>query len=662
MRLPSAAAFVILAVLAVAAAGAGEHPWNGKRIYYIVEYQGMPREKGFFVRRAGSWQRRPCVITEEERLAFENGDVHNPVRAVRVRSIAGPDGSAIQRREETVFGGFGNESIQIAGGEAIFESNLLTTPLRIPVPSGVLFEINGEWLASRPLRRGATYTAETIDRVSRTVVSDSVAIIEQISQGSGATPSVWLAEFTAPGRPTMRARFTSDGRLLRLESEGLIYQVVSREEYEAGRLPAPTALPPSVPDGGQAESGSVAFGVTGAVPAWDSFAWLVVQAVPAADWPTLIQSSEYSQVEYAGSGVNITTFRNAPRVDAAAVLPMRVPPDIQPYLTASADVPTEDPAVINAAYMAVMDADSKREEENVLRAISYLAGWINQNIAVQPWIGYESRAAAALADRAGDSVAQARLFAAMARSRGIPARLCQGMLIQGDRAAPHAWAEAWINGIWIPVDATVSRVGLPAGYVMVERTGPDGRFATDFSRFLAASGTSFSLVAAGRETPGGQPAELTVGNRRTYAFTEGDWLANLYWGFALRLPPGWTGSAKLDSVEITSPDGAAQVKFEAMAGSYQAGKKDLDATLATLRSTLRRFRAIDSRVVAFDANGAAPALFIDFTCQRDGANLRCRQYLLPRRQRAFRISCWAPVDRFQEYSADFDRIVATFEY
>ncbi len=666
-RIPTAV-LILLAAIVIAAAGAfgGEHPWNDKRIYYVIEYQGRLRERGYFVRRPGSWQRAPCVITEEEKFSFAGGDPASPSRAVRIRTVATPAGEAIQRHEEVVIGDPGKEIVTVSGGEAIFEaSGSLGRPARLPVPPGVLFEVTGEWLANLQLRRGASFQAEIIDRAARAVTSESVDILEQLSSSSGSSPAVWLAEFNSPGRPPMRARFTTDGRLTRLESEGLVYQVVGREDYEFGRIPPETAAAPSQRSAQAsrrvAPVGGVAIPIGESVPAWDNFAWLILRAGPVGRWYNVIQPSEYSQIDYQGAETNITALRNAPRVDASAVFPMPVPPEVQPFLSAREAIPALDPAVIEAAYAAVNDAEARREP-NVLRAVSYLAGWINQNVQAQPWASVNSSAVEALASRSGDPVAHARLFAAMARSLGVPTRVCQGMLAQTGMATAHAWAEAWINGTWIPVDTTVSRVGLPAGYVLAERAGPDGFFAGDFAAFLRQPGLTLALVSAGRETPGRQLAELVVGDRRTYAFAEGDWLANLYWGFALRLPPSWAGSARLDSVELTSPDGQASVKCEALAGDYIAGKSDLDAAVAGLRSSQRRFRLVDSRVVSFDAEGATPALFIDFTSQRDGQNLRCRQYLLPRRQRAFRISFWAPADRFAEYSPDFDSILASFEY
>lgn len=674
------------------AALAGQHPWDEKRIYYVVEYAGKLREKGYFVRHPGSYDKRPCTVYEEEKFTYSEYDNQNPTRSASIRTLTTPTGDAIQRNEQVGIGEPGTETVIVEEGEARFDATgFYGRPSRVPVPPGVLFEVTGEWLAQRQLRKGATFGADIIDRLGRRVVTEEVELLETVGSG---TPQVWLARFSSPGRPPMLVRFTSDGRLLRMESAGLVYQVVGRDDYERGRIPRfaapaadggqppPQAVRPTLNDGDYMNvdypefqtqatpeiasavepAGGRYIPIGEAIPAWDNFSWIILFAEPPYEWQNTLNTSPYSRVEFSGVSTVVTALRNAPRVDADAIFPMNVPPDIQPYLFHSDAIPSSHPAIIDAAYQAVADTETRREETNVLRAVSFLAGWINQNVEITEWASYGSSALDALNSRVGDSLAHARLFSAMARTLGVPTRVCQGLLAYTGRAVHHFWAEAWINGVWVPVDTTVSRVGLPAGYIMAETTMGEGVFLFDFANFLRTPGLTITLASAGRETPGGQLAELRVGDRSSYAFAEDDWMANLYWGFALRLPPDWLGSAKLNSVEMSSPDRAASVKCEALAGDYGAGKEELDSNVASLRQNLSRFKLVDSRVVSFDADGAAPALFIDFTCTEGGVNLRCRQYVIPRRQRAFRISFWAEASQFNKYAPAFDGILATFEY
>ncbi|MDR1536287.1 MAG: transglutaminase domain-containing protein [Planctomycetota bacterium] len=659
-----------IAVAAGVAPGAGEHPWNDKRVYYVVVQDGLLREKGYFIRRTGSWRKNHCVVTEEDRFYFQPGERLTPARSVKIRTITTPEGAAIQRHEEVVIGDPGRENLLVEAGEIRFENTgSYGSPSRLAAPAGVIFDIGGEWLAARRLEAGASFSAEVIERRARRIRSETVVLRERIETPGRDGPAVWLAEFNSPGRSPLLARFTSDGRLIRMETDRLVYQVVGRDDFELGRLPdwRPEALPEPAP--APEESSPVPEPAPGpgihagpGVPAWDGFAWATFRTAPYGAWEGAVAASEYSQLQTGGNETILVVRRNAPGIDSLASFPLQVPPDILAYLATSPELPAADPAVIEAARLAVMDARTRQEEHNAIRSVSYLAGWINHNIQPLPWGEGDGRAARTLAARAGDSLAQARLFAAMARALGAPSRICLGMLIRPGRAVPQAWAEIWINGVWIPVDVAVNRVGLPAGYVLAERSGPEGTIQGDFLDFLASPGLSLNLISAGRETPGGGLAELVAGDRRTYAHAEGDWLANLYWGFALRLPPGWLGSARLDSVEASDPERLARMKCEALPGDYGSSRDDLDQLLAELRAGFDRFRVIDSRVAAFDAEGAVPVLFVDFACQDGGETLRCRQYLAPRRQRAFRLSFWAPANRFDEFAPAFDGILASLEF
>ncbi|MBI5508234.1 MAG: transglutaminase [Deltaproteobacteria bacterium] len=50
---------------------------------------------------------------------------------------------------------------------------------------------------------------------------------------------------------------------------------------------------------------------------------------------------------------------------------------------------------------------------------------------------------------------KSRLFVALSRATGIPARLVGGLIMQsGVRRVSHQWAEAYVGGHWVPFDAT----------------------------------------------------------------------------------------------------------------------------------------------------------------------------------------------------------------
>jgi hypothetical protein len=76
-------------------------------------------------------------------------------------------------------------------------------------------------------------------------------------------------------------------------------------------------------------------------------------------------------------------------------------------------------------------------------------------------------AAEVAAEPEGDCTEHAVLLAALARARGIPARVATGLVYVG--APPgfgfHMWDELYIDGHWIPLDATLGRGGIGAGHI-----------------------------------------------------------------------------------------------------------------------------------------------------------------------------------------------------
>jgi hypothetical protein len=81
-------------------------------------------------------------------------------------------------------------------------------------------------------------------------------------------------------------------------------------------------------------------------------------------------------------------------------------------------------------------------------------------------------ALATLRARAGDSAGKSRLLVATLRDRGIPARLVTGLVLSPDEPHPllHTWAEAWVDGRWLPMCPTFGHFGdesFPDNYLVL---------------------------------------------------------------------------------------------------------------------------------------------------------------------------------------------------
>ena len=67
----------------------------------------------------------------------------------------------------------------------------------------------------------------------------------------------------------------------------------------------------------------------------------------------------------------------------------------------------------------------------------------------------------------GDCTEHAVLLAALCRARGIPARVAIGLVYvsAAQGFGYHMWNEVWIDGGWIPLDATIARGGTGAAHL-----------------------------------------------------------------------------------------------------------------------------------------------------------------------------------------------------
>jgi transglutaminase-like putative cysteine protease len=94
----------------------------------------------------------------------------------------------------------------------------------------------------------------------------------------------------------------------------------------------------------------------------------------------------------------------------------------------------------------------------------------------------------------GDAGGKSRLLVALCRSRGVPARLVHGLILTGSQEQGlHRWAEAWVNGHWLPMCPTHRHFGgdrFPRHYLVLALGDEEpvrGRGAQVEHRFLVQS-------------------------------------------------------------------------------------------------------------------------------------------------------------------------------
>lgn len=96
---------------------------------------------------------------------------------------------------------------------------------------------------------------------------------------------------------------------------------------------------------------------------------------------------------------------------------------------------------------------------NDLEKVRLLAAWVYNSLEKRAVIGIPD-ALSTLHARIGDCNEHAALFAALARSQGIPTRVAAGITFQAGAFYYHAWNEVCLNTAWVSVDT--SRNQLPA--------------------------------------------------------------------------------------------------------------------------------------------------------------------------------------------------------
>jgi hypothetical protein len=127
---------------------------------------------------------------------------------------------------------------------------------------------------------------------------------------------------------------------------------------------------------------------------------------------------------------------------------------------------TADPAVKKAAAEATEgETDAKERAELIL-------DWLDEKLEKQ-YVAGTAEPAAILAARKGDATEFARLFTAMARASGLPARVRVGFVGRRTAFYFHAWAEVWIDG-WVAVDPFLGQFPADLTHLRVTTPGDDG--------------------------------------------------------------------------------------------------------------------------------------------------------------------------------------------
>jgi hypothetical protein len=141
-------------------------------------------------------------------------------------------------------------------------------------------------------------------------------------------------------------------------------------------------------------------------------------------------------------------------------------------------VQSNDERIRELAGQAAPDEDDDR------RVAAALEKFVGQYIQRKDFSQALATAAEVAATRQGDCTEHAVLLAALCRARGIPARVAIGLVYSEHSGgfAYHMWNEVWIDGQWVPLDATLGREGVGAAHLKIRHTNLHG--VSPYAAFL----------------------------------------------------------------------------------------------------------------------------------------------------------------------------------
>lgn len=141
------------------------------------------------------------------------------------------------------------------------------------------------------------------------------------------------------------------------------------------------------------------------------------------------------------------------------------------YVNASRFLQSNDPRVRQHARRAAgNDTDAPRVAMQMER-------YVHERLVNKNFSTAMASAADVAKNLAGDCTEHAVLLAAMLRVKRIPSRVAVGLVYvpRLESFGAHMWTEAWINGEWVALDATLGQGGTGAAHIKLA----DASFADD---------------------------------------------------------------------------------------------------------------------------------------------------------------------------------------
>jgi hypothetical protein len=133
--------------------------------------------------------------------------------------------------------------------------------------------------------------------------------------------------------------------------------------------------------------------------------------------------------------------------------------DAARYLEPTLVAPSVHPRIVQIAASIAAEAPTP------LATATRLVDWIQRHVAKEPVDVFS--ALDVLDGRKAECQGHTYLYTALARARGIPTRVVNGLTYSEEHGGflYHTWAESWLADEWIAVDPTFGQIGVDATHI-----------------------------------------------------------------------------------------------------------------------------------------------------------------------------------------------------
>jgi len=318
-------------------------------------------------------------------------------------------------------------------------------------PDVVFAETLEEVAVRRGLKVGDEYSLSTFSLDFFDTINVTVSVVEKGEiEYKGQAKEVFVVDFTMDimGGITTRQWMSSDGEVYKMEMANLGMRFVKVDKEEAmGSV-------------GQLDLIAVTrIDLVGKPPEPGIRKFKVKATLPGGDLRSTFVTDDRQKVsvgEISSEGIVETALKDVDE-GRAPRRPVNVP-ELLPYLSPSIYVQSDDPDIIRKAQ------EIAGGEENTWKAAKKICEWVNKNIKDKNYrVGFGT-AKQTLKDLQGDCSEHTVLFVGLARSLGIPSRICTGIVYHRDAFYYHFWPEVYA-GRWISMEPTLGQIQADATHI-----------------------------------------------------------------------------------------------------------------------------------------------------------------------------------------------------